>query len=142
MGVAPEDLFVESPLPPQSGDIKTRAGLNEPASASACSASACQYLTAKTNYKNTDAMLGAPGCGSNKLPISFFDSTADPNKIGAKSRGDIKTIDVIPDRMYNMIGMPSDDDYSTAPWRNDANTVGISNTDNLGVVMTFDLEPD
>ena len=49
MGVAPEDLFVERPLPPQSGDIKTRAELNEPASAFAQSASAKQYITAQTN---------------------------------------------------------------------------------------------
>ena len=49
LGVDPEDLFVERPLPPQSGEIKTRAALNKLASASACSASANQYLTAQTN---------------------------------------------------------------------------------------------
>ena len=77
MGVAQEDLFVECPLPPQSGNIKTRAALNEPASASTRSASAKQCPTAQTNYiTNTDAMLGASSCNNNKLPISFFPSIA------------------------------------------------------------------
>jgi hypothetical protein len=58
MGVDLEDLFVERPLPPQSGELKTRAALNATANpASACSAPATKYLTAHTNDKNyMDAM--------------------------------------------------------------------------------------
>ena len=142
MGIAPEDLFVECPPPPQSGNIKTRAGLNEPASASACCASATNYLTAKTNYKNTDAMLGVSRCGSNKLPISFYDSTADPEKIGAKSRGDLKTIDLQQDHMSTGDRhMQSDNDRSTIPWRDLDDTIGMpsdKDTNTLGVVMTLD----
>ena len=60
MGVGLEDLFVERPLPPRSGKVKTVAGLNEPAPASACNASTTKNLTAQTNSNdNTDAMLGA-----------------------------------------------------------------------------------
>ena len=93
MGVAPEDLFVEDPLPPQSGEIKTRAGLKEPASTSACSASAINYLTASTDFKNdTDAMLGASRCETDKLPISYFNSSVDYTNIDAQLGGNTTTI--------------------------------------------------
>ena len=76
MGVDPEDLYVERPLPPQSGELKTSAALNAPANpASACSAPATKYLTAQMNDKNyMDATLGVSSCNNHQLPISFFQS--------------------------------------------------------------------
>ena len=121
MGVAPEDLFVESPLPPQSGEIKTRARLNEPASASACCASATKYLTASTNYNNNpDAVLGASCCENHKLPISYFESSADSRKISAEPGGNTETTNMS-NTVSTTIGMVSDFVYTIA--------------DTLGVVM-------
>ena len=99
-------------------------------------------------------MLGAPRCENDKLPISYFESSANSRKIGAKPGGNTETINK-PNSVSIMIGMLTEIAYviantlgvvmnscSTTSWPGYDEMIGVFFdivyfiADTLGVVMT------